>query len=898
MKELQKNSILKQWPHYQKILKSSKYSQWKQNDLICKRSMFYHTAITLSVFYVIISLIVEIIKIENMRNIVQLTLFIVLEIIIICIYSFCKKIQIYFLIQYCLITVYILVTVQNEEKNKIFIFLYLILVNSHSNLIIKILLYLYFIFTIIFYYRLETLEVCIICLIAFIHNSQLESHFIGNYIKQLKLLSIIEQMPSAVCILDQNTKQITYSNQLFEKLAQTLQVNDELAQSINNQSKEQQQIDFIRNLNLEEIKNDGFQISDFIPQINDEGITDDQYKIINVDFKRQPSQNTLQNVSFMCPNSASLKKKSKDIFSDINTNDYLLNSSRKSYVTTIHLQIQISHQPKSFILSAKTKRRKKSSNNMNLSKQSSRNLGQFSKAQEMQNSIYCDNLKLSPNHTETLNHNLVEHSEQFKCVNDGFGQQSSTNHKVRLMVNLIQISDVLNEEQDYQIYCINELSPLLLQYTVKKLEQVKKTIMRSLSHELRTSLNAVNGYISEAYERIDNIQQLNKNLELSLKYINLMQLKLQDFFDYRDILEDQFELNIEKFDLNQAINICVDLLKGQCQEKKLNLNVEMPSETIIAIGDKNRFQQVLINLLTNGIKFTQQGGITIQVSRDFQLDSISGLEEVKEIKLQQLVQIRIIDSGIGMKEELKGILNKKFLYVDDDPKISKDSVGIGLGLSVCQYIIKAMGPQGLNSLFLESIIGGGSQFYFFLNYDSIKKYHNDELVPEPENKEQTIVRLSPTKRSLLKSMVIQPNSVCNSNDILIVDDELFNLQILANIIRNLNSHNQKYEITMAFNGYQALEKIKQKRIQNCCCLGFKAILMDINMPIMNGWDCVKQIRIFEDQYKVKRKIPIIAITGYGGKKDLEKCIKYGFNYVSTKPTDKQKILKIFQEFNI
>ncbi|CAK80936.1 unnamed protein product (macronuclear) [Paramecium tetraurelia] len=898
MKELQKNSILKQWPHYQKILKSSKYSQWKQNDLVCKRSMFYHTAIALSAFYVLISLIVEIIEMENMRNIVQLTLFIVSEIVIICIYSFCKKIQIYFLIQYCLITVYILVTVQNEEKNKIFIFLYLILVNSHSNIIIKILLYLYFSFTIIFFYKLETLEVCIICIIAFIHNSQLELHFIGNYIKQLKLLSIIEQMPSAVCILDQNTKQITYSNQLFEKLAQTLQVSDELAQSINNSSKEQQQIDFIRNLNLEEIKNDGFQISDFIPQINDEGITDDQYKIVNVDFKRQPSQNTLQNVSFMCPNSASLKKKSKDIFSDINTNDYLLNSSRKSYVTTIHLQIQISHQPKSFILSAKTKRRKKSSNNMNLSKQSSRNLGQFSKVQDIQNSMYCDNLKLSPNHTETLNHNLVEHTEQFKCVNDGFGQQSSTSHKVRLMVNLIQISDVLNEEQDYQIYCINELSPLLLQYTVKKLEQAKKTIMRSLSHELRTSINAVNGYISEAYERIDNIQQLNKNLELSLKYINLMKLKLQDFFDYRDILEDQFELKVEKFDLNIAINLCVDLIKVQCQEKKLNLNVEMPSETIIAIGDKNRFQQVLINLLTNGIKFTQQGGITIQVSRDFQLDSISGLEEVREIKLQQLVQIRIIDSGIGMKEELKGILNKKFLYVDDDPKISKDSVGIGLGLSVCQHIIKAMGPQGLNSLFLESIMGGGSQFYFFLNYDSIKKYHSDQDIPESENKEQTIVRLSPTKRSLLKQIVTYQNDACNSNDILIVDDEHFNLDILANIIHNLNSHHKKYEITRAFNGSQALEKIKQKRIQNCCCLGFKAILMDINMPIMNGWDCAKQIRIFEDQYKVQRKIPIIAITGYSGKKDLEKCFKYGFDYVSTKPTDKQKILKIFQEFNI
>ncbi|CAK56798.1 unnamed protein product (macronuclear) [Paramecium tetraurelia] len=247
MKEPQKNSILKLWPHYQKILKSSKYSQWKQNDLICKRSMFYHTAIAFSAFYVLIRLIVEIIKIENMMNIFQLTLFIVLEIIITCIYTFCKKIQIYFLAQYCLISVYILITVQNEEINKIYIFLYMILVNSHSNLIIKIFLYLYFIFTVIFFYKFEPLEICLICSTAFIHNYQLESHFIANYIKQLKLLSIIEQMPSAVCIVDQNTKQITYSNSLFEKLAQTLQVTDELAQSINNQSKEQQQVDFIEN---------------------------------------------------------------------------------------------------------------------------------------------------------------------------------------------------------------------------------------------------------------------------------------------------------------------------------------------------------------------------------------------------------------------------------------------------------------------------------------------------------------------------------------------------------------------------------------------------------------------------------------------------------------------------
>ncbi|CAD8084717.1 unnamed protein product [Paramecium sonneborni] len=79
--------------------------------------------------------------------------------------------------------------------------------------------------------------------------------------------------------------------------------------------------------------------------------------------------------------------------------------------------------------------------------------------------------------------------------------------------------DVLNEEQDYQKYCINELSLILLQYTIKKLKQVKKTIMRSLSHELRTSLNTVNGYISEAYERIYNIQELYKTLGLSLNIL-------------------------------------------------------------------------------------------------------------------------------------------------------------------------------------------------------------------------------------------------------------------------------------------------------------------------------------------------------------------------------------------
>ncbi|MFG1492930.1 GAF domain-containing protein [Halobacteriovorax sp. ZH4_bin.1] len=380
--------------------------------------------------------------------------------------------------------------------------------------------------------------------------------------------------------------------------------------------------------------------------------------------------------------------------------------------------------------------------------------------------------------------------------------------------------------------------------SAQEASKAKSLFLANMSHEIRTPLNSIVGFsdlLSKAdisNEYVEYASSLKSSSEVLLNLVN-------DILDISKIEASAISLDKRTFNLKDLLIEVMDIFTWPAKKKNISLSYSIEESLAhFFIGDSSRIMQILINLISNAIKFTDEGSILVKVQENTSADLPGNLI------------INVIDSGIGIPEDVKDNIFKAF---DQGKKsTTREHGGTGLGLAITKELVELMG----GSIHVKSREGIGSEFVISLALEVEKNQQAPFVQNEGPNKEEKL------DASELK--------------ILLVDDAINNRNLIKVYLKNENA-----TIIEAENGQEAFDLYKKEN-------NFDIILMDLQMPIMDGFEAIEKIRDLERSENISRA-SIIALTAYALKEDKERCFEIGCDEYLIKPVKKDGVIKLINK---
>ena len=486
----------------------------------------------------------------------------------------------------------------------------------------------------------------------------------------------------------------------------------------------------------------------------------------------------------------------------------------------------------------------------------------------------------------------------------------------------------------------------------------KNRLLASVSHELRTPLNASINFTQEAIEhpQLAKFSEVKENFLIpALRSSQLLLFLINDILDFSQMSANKLRLVYENKNVHETLDECLNLIRIQANRKGLKISADYQFEKgkdEVFCTDHNRLKQIVLNLLSNALKFTLKGKIHISArigtlatltstsipSEVVALDRVSDKFDISPLKIdQKVLSVSVSDTGVGISEENKAKLFKAFEKIDLGEKSELNAQGVGLGLVISNNLVMALGPgDSSNTIKVESEVNKGTTFTFWIVDHQPECYENkqerlntsrksedlcsemnERLNTSGENENMETLHCLLRKKTLTslcldKRMVTEMENFrtpristlsCNEEmingsktpQILIVDDDIFNICALQMIL-------SKFGLTVdaAYNGEQAIQKVLQKHSET---LGedsvkqsqYKLIFMDCNMPIMDGFEATRVLKA-----KMKNKeidpIVIVACTAYLNEDEKVPLNATGFDSFCMKPVNREKIAGILKKY--